>query len=58
MPLYKNLDNIEDIAINFDDAARLAFMELINIEPELAKEIMICSERFIKIAHAKMKEAA
>ena len=25
MPLYKSLDDIEDIAINFDDAARMAF---------------------------------
>jgi hypothetical protein len=58
MPLYKNLDDIEDIAINFYDASILAAMELINIEPELAKEIMVCSEKFIKIARAKMKEAA
>lgn len=58
MPLYKNLDDIEDIAINFSDAARLAYMELNNIDPELSKEIMICSEKFYKIARAKMKEAA
>jgi len=58
MPLYKDLDDIEDIAINFWDAARLAATELINIEPELAKEIIDCSEKFIKIARAKMQEVA
>jgi len=58
MPLYKSLDDIEDIAINFDDAARMAFMQLNKIDPELAKQIMVCSEKFYKIARAKMKEAA
>jgi len=56
MSFYKRLDDIEDIAINFDDAARLAFMQLIDIDPELAKQIMACSEKFYKIARAKMKE--
>jgi hypothetical protein len=56
MPLYKSLDDIEDIAINFNDAARLAFMQLDKIDPELAKQIMVCSEKFYKIARTKMKE--
>ena len=58
MPLYKSLDDIEDIAINFGDAARMAFMQLSEIDPELAKQIMVCSEKFYKISRAKMKESA
>ena len=58
MPLYKNLDDIEDIAINFSDAARMAFNELNNLDPKLAKEIIVCSEKFYKIAKSKMKELA
>jgi len=56
MPLYKELDDLEDIAINFDDAARLAATQLLDIDSDLALQIMKCSSSFMKIAKQKYKE--
>jgi len=54
MPLYKSMDDLEDAAINFEDAANFAISYLIDIkESDLIKEIRTCQAKLTKLARQK-----
>jgi hypothetical protein len=54
VPLYRDLDDLEDAAINFEDAANLAVSYLIDIkEDALIKEIRTCQAKLMKLAKQK-----
>jgi hypothetical protein len=54
MPSYKNMDDLEDAAINFEDAANFAISYLIDInEKDLIKEIRVCQAKLTKLSKQK-----
>lgn len=58
MPLYRDLDDLEDVAINFADAANLAVSYLIDAnEDSLIQEIRTCQSKLMKLAKKKYETA-